>query len=79
MSTSVSRRPIAERELEQIERADAITATPVVCIHGLWLLPSSWETGWTSSAWPAEHDWGKVVTRSNRTNLTRYASTLRCM
>jgi non-heme chloroperoxidase len=28
---------------EQIERANATTLTPVVFVHGLWLLPSSWE------------------------------------
>src|SRR5438105_14227840 len=27
---------------EQIERANATDRTPVVFIHGLWLLPSSW-------------------------------------
>src|SRR5258706_6587049 len=27
---------------EQIERANATDHTPVVFIHGLWLLPSSW-------------------------------------
>jgi non-heme chloroperoxidase len=43
MSTSVSPTPIAQHELEQIERANATTATPVVFIHGLWLLPSSWD------------------------------------
>jgi non-heme chloroperoxidase len=43
MSTTVSPTPITERELEQIERANATTATPVVFIHGLWLLPSSWD------------------------------------
>ena len=36
---------ITEREREQIERANATTATPVLFIHGLWLLPSSWD-GW---------------------------------
>jgi pimeloyl-ACP methyl ester carboxylesterase len=35
--------PITEREREQVERANATTATPVVFIHGLWLLPSSWD------------------------------------
>jgi pimeloyl-ACP methyl ester carboxylesterase len=35
--------PITKREHEQIERANAIAATPVVFIHGLWLLPSSWD------------------------------------
>ena len=43
MSTTVSPTPIAEHELEQVERANATTATPVVFVHGLWLLPSSWE------------------------------------
>jgi len=43
MSTTVSPKTITDRELEQIERANATTATPVVFIHGLWLLPSSWD------------------------------------
>src|SRR5918992_646521 len=34
---------ISERERAQIERANATTATPVMFIHGLWLLPSSWD------------------------------------
>ena len=34
---------IAEREQEQVERANASTSTPVVFVHGLWLLPSSWD------------------------------------
>jgi non-heme chloroperoxidase len=34
---------ISQRELAQIDRANATTATPVVFIHGLWLLPSSWD------------------------------------
>src|SRR4030081_78350 len=28
---------------EQIDRANATGRTPVVFIHGLWLLPSSWD------------------------------------
>jgi non-heme chloroperoxidase len=43
MSTTLSPTPITEHELEQVERANATTATPVVFVHGLWLLPSSWE------------------------------------
>ncbi len=35
--------PITEHELEQVERANVTTATPVVFVHGLWLLPSSWD------------------------------------
>ena len=34
---------ITSREAEQIERANASGKTPVVFIHGLWLLPSSWD------------------------------------
>jgi pimeloyl-ACP methyl ester carboxylesterase len=32
-----------DREAAEIERANASSATPVVFVHGLWLLPSSWE------------------------------------
>jgi non-heme chloroperoxidase len=34
---------ITEHESEQIEQANASGRTPVVFIHGLWLLPSSWD------------------------------------
>ena len=34
---------ITEHEQEQIERANATRLTPVVFVHGLWLLPSSWD------------------------------------
>jgi pimeloyl-ACP methyl ester carboxylesterase len=34
---------LTERELRQVERANASKARPVVFIHGLWLLPSSWD------------------------------------
>jgi pimeloyl-ACP methyl ester carboxylesterase len=34
---------ITQREAEQVERANASGKTPVVFIHGLWLLPSSWD------------------------------------
>jgi non-heme chloroperoxidase len=35
--------PFTEHEAAQIERANASNATPVVFVHGLWLLPSSWD------------------------------------
>jgi non-heme chloroperoxidase len=51
---------------EQIEQANATGRTPVVFIHGLWLLPSSWnrwsavfdEAGYTalSPGWPDDPD-----------------------
>jgi non-heme chloroperoxidase len=34
---------LTEHETQQIERANATGLTPVVFIHGLWLLPSSWD------------------------------------
>ena len=34
---------INEYEAEQIKKANATKLTPVVFIHGLWLLPSSWD------------------------------------
>ena len=34
---------ISEHEAEQVERANASGQTPVVFVHGLWLLPSSWD------------------------------------
>src|SRR5512133_3658058 len=33
---------ISERESREVEAANASRNTPVVLIHGLWLLPSSW-------------------------------------
>ena len=51
---------------EQVERANASGLTPVVFIHGLWLLPSSWnrwatvfeEAGFTAltPGWPDDPD-----------------------
>jgi pimeloyl-ACP methyl ester carboxylesterase len=34
---------ITQRESEQVERANASGRTPAVFVHGLWLLPSSWD------------------------------------
>jgi pimeloyl-ACP methyl ester carboxylesterase len=34
---------ITEREAQQVEKANTSGRTPVVFIHGLWLLPSSWD------------------------------------
>src|ERR671916_1121552 len=66
MSTSVAATSITDHELEQVERANATTATPVVFVHGLWLLPSSWapwaalfeQAGYVAvlPAWPDDPD-----------------------
>jgi non-heme chloroperoxidase len=34
---------LTDYEAQQIEQANASMSTPVVFIHGLWLLPSSWD------------------------------------
>jgi pimeloyl-ACP methyl ester carboxylesterase len=47
MATTTAQPPtLTPREAEQVERANASGKTPVVFIHGLWLLPSSWDA-WT--------------------------------
>src|SRR3979409_590865 len=38
---------ITEREAAQVDRANAAGVAPVVFVHGLWLLPSSWDR-WTA-------------------------------
>jgi pimeloyl-ACP methyl ester carboxylesterase len=44
MSTTTDRSVgLSERETRQVEQANASGRTPVVFIHGLWLLPSSWD------------------------------------
>ena len=42
-TTEAPRATITDHEAEQIERANASGLRPVVFIHGLWLLPSSWD------------------------------------
>jgi pimeloyl-ACP methyl ester carboxylesterase len=42
-SASPSDKTITEHELEQCQRANQTGRTPVVFVHGLWLLPSSWD------------------------------------
>jgi non-heme chloroperoxidase len=39
---------ITQREMQQVDQANASGRVPVVFIHGLWLLPSSWDR-WTEA------------------------------
>jgi pimeloyl-ACP methyl ester carboxylesterase len=65
--------PITDHEAEQIRRANDAKHTPVVFIHGLWLLPSSWDrwrtvfedAGYTTLApgWPDDPN---TVDEANR-------------
>ena len=41
--TPPSTATITDHEMQQVERANATALQPVVFIHGLWLLPSSWD------------------------------------
>jgi pimeloyl-ACP methyl ester carboxylesterase len=43
MATTAATGTMTQREAEQVARANASGKTPVVFIHGLWLLPSSWD------------------------------------
>jgi non-heme chloroperoxidase len=43
MTVATTEQTITEREAAQIERANASNARPVVFVHGLWVLPSSWD------------------------------------
>jgi non-heme chloroperoxidase len=43
MTTGTIDSTITAHEAAQIARANATSATPVVFVHGLWLLPSSWD------------------------------------
>src|SRR5258708_2484599 len=42
-ATAMRATAVTEHEAQQIERSNASGRTPVVFIHGLWLLPSSWD------------------------------------
>ena len=62
MSNPPESATLTDHEIELVERANATGRTPVVFVHGLWLLPSSWdrwgavfeEAGYTalSPGWP---------------------------
>jgi pimeloyl-ACP methyl ester carboxylesterase len=41
--SSTTATTITAHEREQVERANALGKQPVVFVHGLWLLPSSWD------------------------------------
>src|ERR1700730_12362421 len=43
MTIATTKPTITDHEAAQVERANASSATPVVFVHGLWLLPSSWD------------------------------------
>jgi non-heme chloroperoxidase len=43
MAANADDMTVQEWETAQVERANGATGTPVVFVHGLWLLPSSWD------------------------------------
>ncbi len=66
MSDTAEAATITQHEAEQVRKANATELEPVVFIHGLWLLPSSWdrwatmfeEAGYTAltPGWPDDPD-----------------------
>jgi pimeloyl-ACP methyl ester carboxylesterase len=58
MSETGSATTITEHETEEVARANATGLQPVVFIHGLWLLPSSWDR------------WATVFEQAGFTTLT---------
>jgi len=70
--TPPSTATITDHEMQQVERANATALQPVVFVHGLWLLPSSWdrwaqvfeEAGFTAltPGWPDDPE---TVTEAN--------------
>ncbi len=73
---------ISERESREIEAANASGATPVVFVHGLWLLPSSWdrwvtlfeEAGYVAltPGWPDDPETVAAEVRCCLTNARAY-------
>ena len=65
-TTPTAQTKISKREAEQVERANASDRQPVVFLHGLWLLASSWDrwvevfegAGYAavSAGWPDDPD-----------------------
>ena len=66
---------ISEREQGQIDKANSSGRTPVVFIHGLWLIPSSWDN-WVkffeddgyagiTPSWPGDPDGSIEEARAN--------------
>jgi non-heme chloroperoxidase len=70
--SSTASSSITDHEAEQVQRANATGLQPIVFVHGLWLLPSSWdrwatvfeEAGYTTltPGWPDDPD---SVTEAN--------------
>src|SRR5438034_10195427 len=66
---------------DQVDRANASGRTPIVFIHGLWLLPHSWdrwaavfeEAGYAplTPGWPDDPENVDEVTSIRRCSLTR--------
>ena len=65
-SRATQAKTITEHEAQEVERANATGLQPVVFVHGLWLLPSSWDrwaaafedAGYTvlTPGWPDDPD-----------------------
>jgi len=43
MNVATTESTITEHEAAQVQHANASGATPIVFVHGLWLLSSNWD------------------------------------
>ena len=50
--------PLTAQEVDEIDRANASGLTPVVFIHGLWQLSSSWDR---EHSLMIDHGWAEVA------------------
>ena len=79
--------PITEHETKQVDRANTAGSTPVVFVHGLWLLPTSWDrwaelfekNGYTAltPGWPDDPDTVAQAKAHPRSSPTSRSVTLR--
>ena len=69
---------ITDYEAEQLDRANATGTTPVVFVHGLWLLPSSWDRWRPVFEYGGLHDARARAGPTTRTRSTRRTATPRC-
>ena len=71
---------ITEHEQNSIDQANASGLRPVVFIHGLWLLPSSWDRWRAVFEEPGTAPWrrgGRMIPRpfSRPRNIQKYSRT----
>ena len=74
---------LTRREQQQVDQANASGKPPVVLIHGLWLLPSSWDR-WAGlfeeaafehylpNKWAFDRAWGEFIPAALKDRADRF-------